>query len=276
MAGRCVAAPIPWVQLRPPLTHIIDNMSEQSRRGKSQRAGIEAPAPTRSERVLQAAAELLRTGGIDAVSTRAVAAAAGVQPPVIYREFGGKDELLDAVSQFVLESYLHSKRRRLQQASGDPLHYLRESWDRHVEFGLKHPDTYVLTFVQSRAGARSTAAAETIKLLEGAIARVADEGRLRMSVERATMLFHSAGIGTVLTLIAMPPDERDMQLSVLGRDNVISAICNDKKAAAAKSSPLTARAVALREAVRRADDTPLSPAERSLLLEWLKRLADRD
>ncbi|OBJ50911.1 TetR/AcrR family transcriptional regulator [Mycobacterium sp. 1423905.2] len=250
-------------------------MAEQTRRRKSQKTDIDAAAPTRSEKVLRAAAELLRTGGIDAVSTRAVAAAAGVQPPVIYREFGGKDELLDAVSHFVLESYLSSKRRRIQRASGDPLQDLRQLWDTHVEFGLTHPDTYVLTFVQSRAGAISTGAGETIKLLERAIARVADEGRLRMSVERATMLFHSAGIGTVLTLIAIPPDERDMQLSVLGRDNVISAICGEKKPAAAKSSALTGRAVALSEAVRRADQTPLSPAERSLLLEWLVRLADR-
>ena len=46
--------------------------------------------------MLEAAAELLRTGGVDAVSTRAVAAAAGVQPPTIYRQFGDKEGLLDA------------------------------------------------------------------------------------------------------------------------------------------------------------------------------------
>jgi AcrR family transcriptional regulator len=250
-------------------------MPGQTRRRKSTAAGVDASPPTRSEKVLQAAAELLRTGGIDAVSTRAVATAAGVQPPGIYREFGGKDELLDAVSHFILEEYLHDKRRRLLRASGDTVEDLRQLWDAHVGFGLEHPDTYVLTFVQSRPSPPSSGAAETIKLLEQIIARLGDEGRLRMSVDRATKLFHAAGIGTVLTLIAVPPEEREMALSVLSRDVVLSAISTTKNAAVTKSSSLTARAVALREAVRRAEYTPLTSAERNLLLEWLVRLADR-
>jgi hypothetical protein len=56
---------------------------------------------------------------------------------------------------------------------------------------------------------------------------------------------------------------------------VLAAIVNDKKPAAAKSSVLPARAVALRETIRRADHTPLTSAEESLLLEWLARLADQ-
>ncbi|MCV7095458.1 TetR/AcrR family transcriptional regulator [Mycobacterium kubicae] len=226
--------------------------------------------------MLRAAAELLRTGGIEAVSTRAVATAAGVQPPVIYREFGGKDELLDAVSHFVLADYIGSKRRRLLSASGDTLQDFRQLWDAHVEFGLSHSDTYVLTFVQSRPGAPSSGAAEAIKLLEQIVTKLADDGRLRMSVERATKLVHAAAVGTVLTLIAVPPEEREMQLSALGRDNVLSAITSKKSAVAAKSPVLTARAVALREAIRRSDDTPLTSAERDLLLEWLVRLANRN
>ena len=55
-----------------------------------------------TERMVRAAADLLQSGGIDAVSTRAVAAAAGVQPPAIYRQFGDKDGLLDAVARFVI------------------------------------------------------------------------------------------------------------------------------------------------------------------------------
>lgn len=225
--------------------------------------------------MLRAAAELLRTGGVQAVSTRAVAAAAGVQPPVIYREFGGMDELLDAVTRFTLEEYLRDKRRRLLRSSGDTLRNLRQLWDLHVEFGLANPETYVLTFGQPRVGKISAGASETIALLEQIIARLGAEGRLRMSVDRATKLVHAAGIGTVLTLLSVPPDERDSQLSPLARDNVLAAIVNDTKPAPPKSATLTARAVALREAVRRADDAPLTDAERNMLLEWLARLGDQ-
>ena len=44
-------------------------------------------------------AQLLNDGGREAVSTRAVAAAAGVQPPTIYRQYGDMQGLLSAVAQ---------------------------------------------------------------------------------------------------------------------------------------------------------------------------------
>src|SRR4051794_36006940 len=50
------------------------------------------------DRILQAAARLLAEGGREAVSTRAVSRAAGVQAPTIYRQFGDMQGLLDAVA----------------------------------------------------------------------------------------------------------------------------------------------------------------------------------
>src|SRR6476660_6104082 len=129
--------------------------------------------------MLRAAADLLQTGGIQAVSTRAVAAAAGVQPPTIYRQFGDKDGLLDAVAGFVLEGYL-AKKRLLTDASRDPAVELSD---------LR--DCYVLTLGQGRPGRTVPVAAETVELLTEVIGRLGDQGRLRMSVERATAYFRS-------------------------------------------------------------------------------------
>jgi AcrR family transcriptional regulator len=56
--------------------------------------------------LLRAAADLLSTGGAEAVSTRAVAAAAHVEQPTLYRRFGNKDGLLDVVIVFVIREYL--------------------------------------------------------------------------------------------------------------------------------------------------------------------------
>ncbi|HEY0937917.1 MAG TPA: helix-turn-helix domain-containing protein, partial [Trebonia sp.] len=47
--------------------------------------------------LVEVAAELLASQGPDAVTTRSVALAAGVQAPAIYRLFGDKGGLLDAV-----------------------------------------------------------------------------------------------------------------------------------------------------------------------------------
>ena len=61
------------------------------------------------ERLVKAAAELLIDGGKEAVSTRAVASAAGVQAPTLYRLFGDKDGLLDAVAAYGFADYLATK-----------------------------------------------------------------------------------------------------------------------------------------------------------------------
>ncbi|MGF2047081.1 helix-turn-helix domain-containing protein, partial [Enterococcus gallinarum] len=51
------------------------------------------------ERIIAAAADLLQDGGTAAVTTRAVAERASTQAPTIYRLFGDKDGLLDAVAE---------------------------------------------------------------------------------------------------------------------------------------------------------------------------------
>ena len=231
------------------------------------------PAASAAERMLRAAADLLRTGGIEAVSTRAVAAAAGVQPPTIYRQFGDKDGLLDAVAGFVLEGYME-KKRLLTDASRDPAVELRDLWDLHAEFGLNQPACYVLTFGQARPGRTVPVAAETVELLTDVIGRLGDKGRLRMSVERATSYFRSCGAGYILIQIATQPDKRDPELSSIMFYDLMAAISTDPKRKRSATPELPGRAVALREALRDKETLPLSQAERDLLAEWLNRLAD--
>jgi AcrR family transcriptional regulator len=237
------------------------------------RASSGRPRLTTSERVLRAAAELLRTGGVDAVSTRAVAAAANVQPPTIYRQIGDKEDLLDAVAHYVLQDYTRTK-RRVATATDDAAQDLRELWDLHVESGLNNPAAYAIAYGEPKPGRAAAAAVETIAILQDAIARLGAQGRLRMSVERATKLVHAGGVGIVLTLASEAPADRDMGLSVIARENALSAILNsDDSMPTAASVP--ARAVALGEALRAADHDLLTKAERALLVEWLGRLADQ-
>jgi AcrR family transcriptional regulator len=236
-------------------------------RGKSRNAGTEV-----AQKVLEAAAELLGSGGVDAVSTRAVAAAAGVQPPTIYRQFGDKQGLLDAVTGFVLQSYLQDKRRAA--VTDDPLQDFRESWDLHVNFGLTHPDCYILAYVQPRPGPMPSLARESFDILHQLIARIGDHGLLRMSVKRAVEFTHAAAMGLVLHQIRVAPDERDPQLSAIMRENAIAAIATEGSKRPAPSD-LSGRAVALREALLTGADGALTPAEKTMMAEWLDRLADR-
>src|SRR5215218_6472160 len=86
------------------------------------------------ERIVAAAAKLLATGGREAVSTRAVSAAAGVQAPTIYRQFGDMRGLLDEVASYGFSVYLRDKTAR--ERAEDPVDDLRLGWDLHVGYGL--------------------------------------------------------------------------------------------------------------------------------------------
>ena len=108
------------------------------------------------ERIVEAAAALLTEGGREAVSTRAVSAAAGVQAPTIYRIFGDKHGLLDAVAEHGFATYLVSKTS--SPPGGDPVQDLRRGWDLHVGFGLAHPAFYTLIYGEPRPGLESPAA----------------------------------------------------------------------------------------------------------------------
>jgi AcrR family transcriptional regulator len=229
--------------------------------------------PFPSDRVLRATAELLRTGGIDAVTTRAVATAAGIQVPRIYRQFGDKDGLLDAVTHHVVQQYLRGK-RQVVGASNDPVGDLRQLWNAHIEFGLDNPDCYVLIYSQPRPGRIRSAASETVALLQQAIARAGDQGRLRMSVRRATHIFHAGAIGVVLTHIAIAPDRREPELSAVVQEKTLSTILHDTSDEPNESSDLRARVVALGLAMRTSEDISLTSAESALLAEWLNLLAD--
>jgi len=227
-----------------------------------------AVADTTRDRIIEAAAGLLTEGGREAVSTRAVSAAASVQPPTIYRLFGDKQGLLVAVATYGFTTYMNSKTD--VEPSADPIEDLRAGWDLHVGFGLANPALYSLMYGEPRPGASPPAAIAAAAVLGGKIRRIAAAGRLRVGEDRAARLVHAAGCGTTLTLIAMPEDCRDPALSDMAREAVIAAITTDARTAAT-SGPVGA-AVALRAVLPQT--AALTARERGLLQEWLDRIAD--
>ena len=230
------------------------------------------------ERIVRAAAELLASGGREAVSTRAVSAAAGVQAPTIYRQFGDMRGLLDAVARQVLAAYVREKATRAPSA--DPLEEMRGGWDLHVAFGLANPAAYVLIYGDPASAAIAQAARDGEALLHALIERVAAAGRLRVSVPHAVHLVSAGARGVTLSLLSTPPESRDPRLSAAMRDAVLAAITvAPPSSAGVEDEPaparVAARAVALRAVLGEAPGA-LSPAERHLLGEWLDRLASAD
>jgi AcrR family transcriptional regulator len=229
----------------------------------------EKATPTR-ERILAAAADLLATGGTEAVSTRAVAAAASVQAPTLYRLFGDKQGLLDAVTAHGFEQYLAQKKNLTP--SNDPVEDLRRGWDSHVEFGLTHAPFYVLMYGVPRPEHRTAAAVEAHRILVGLLERTGAAGRLRLPPHTAANMVHAACTGVTLHLIATPQGDRDPDLSPRTREAILAAVTTDTGPAdAAEASPASS-ALAL-DASLAEQSHPLTTAESALLHEWLHRIA---
>jgi AcrR family transcriptional regulator len=238
--------------------------------------------PQPRERILRAAADLLAEGGREAVSTRSVSAAAGVQAQTIYRQFGDMQGLLDEVARRGLESYLADKQANL--ASGDPLEQLRRGWDLHVAFGLANPALYRLLYTDHRPGEGAAAMNEAYDILLQLVTRVAESGRLRMGVDAAAEMIQATGIGVTVTLIGAQEAGRlaDHQgLSESTRDAILAALVAEAEPTAPAVDTRAARgarhAVALKalldEPGEPGEDRPFTPGEHLLLTEWLTRLA---
>jgi AcrR family transcriptional regulator len=222
---------------------------------------------TRS-RIVDVAARLLREDGPAAVTTRGVAEAAGVQAPAIYRLFGDKDGLLEAVAEHAMTGFVTAKAAVVAAAAADdvdPLEDLRTGWRTQIEFGLANPALFRLLSDPDRA-LRSPAVASGKRVLEARVHRLAATGRLRVGEPRAVDLVQAAGVGAVTVLLATPPEQRDPGLADALFEAVLRQVLTDAPGPADDASAAVAfRAVA-------ADLDVLSEGERRLLTEWLDRV----
>ncbi|WP_405742174.1 TetR/AcrR family transcriptional regulator [Streptomyces sp. NBC_00028] len=222
-------------------------------------------------RIVMAAVELLEKGGPDAVSTRAVAAAAGMQAPAIYRLFGDKEGLLEAVAEHGYAQFLESKRAQLDPAPQDPVEELRRGWDLVVEFGVSRPELFA---VMNRATGRGPQAAHRagLEILHGRVRRLAAAGWLRVDEELAAQIIQATGQGAVITWHSTPEERRNPALLSVLRESMVAAVTRaEPTVPAAEAGPAPA-ARALRAALPENSDI-LSDAEQRLLHEWLTRLA---
>ena len=228
--------------------------------------GLAAGREQVRQRVIEAAIDLLTREGRDAVTTRRVAVAAGLQPPAIYRLFGDKDGLLDAVAEHGFAAFLAAK--HVDHDPVDPVEDLRAGWDLAVEFGLANPALYTLMYSEPARAASAAFKAGT-EILMGRIRRLAAGGWLRVHEELAAMIIRATAHGAVLTWLSLPEGKRDPALLTILRESMVTAVTSQRPAVQEPGPAGAARA--LRAALPA--QTTLSGAEQRLLGEWLDRLA---
>jgi AcrR family transcriptional regulator len=216
--------------------------------------------------IVAAAARILSEQGAQAVTTRAVALAAGVQAPSIYRLFGDKDGLIDAVAEHVLTTYAADKAAVAQHPGDDPVADLRGAWCAHVHFGLANAELYALINTPGRAP-RSPAITAGIDVLRTRLRRIASAGLLRVDEQRALEMIHAAGTGTVLALLHNPPHLRDLGLA----EAMFSAVTASILTTSLPMADTTANTLAITFLTIISDLPALTDAERTIMTEWILR-----
>jgi len=225
--------------------------------------GEESSLSTR-KRILDAALALTRSDGPEAATTRAVAAAASVQVPTIYRLFGDKQGLLNAAVEHAIATYVAGKSARA--LNPDPIQALRDSWDNHVQFGLENPRLFSIMSLNPQ----SPAAAEGLRAFSQLIRAVAKAGKLRTSEEQAVAMARAACVGLVTTLIADENPDPD-NISAATREAILAAVTNETGI----SQSITQQTAASTLRATLDEDDTLTKGERALLDELLERLSKK-
>ena len=200
--------------------------------------------PTPRARITEAAARLLREVGAGGVTTRAVAQAAGVPAPTIFRLFGDKDGLMDAVAEHVMATYVAGKVDGADP--DDSVLALRRAWASHVDFGLANPDLFVLLSTPGRVE-RSAATVAGIGVLHVRVARLAAAGLLAVPSRGRSTSSTQPAPGRCSRFSSRRPERRDPSLADAMLEAALGVVLTETPAP--PSSDLVALAIAFRAAV---------------------------
>ncbi|WP_121292902.1 TetR/AcrR family transcriptional regulator [Plantibacter sp. ME-Dv--P-122b] len=218
--------------------------------------------------LLQAAEEQLVAATDGEIATRAVCEAVGVTQPVLYRLFGDKRGLLDALAEVGLQRY--AARKAELEVSDDPAADLRRGWADHLAFARENPAVYRLMFAP-RPWTSSRAKDGVMTLLERTLSRCAAAGLLAVDVDVAATMLLAANVGLALDEIASPRPGRADTVADALRDAVLSGVL----VVSSETDALDPGAAARRQLRAQLDEGgsgPLLPEESALMRVWLRRM----
>ena len=165
------------------------------------RAPVQRRSAERLTRILDACADLLDEVGYDDLSTRAVAQRAGVPIGSVYRFFGNKRQMADALAQRNLERYTARVTERLKAAGdGDWQVAMDAVLDEYLAMKRTAPGFSLVDFgnqipVGTRGEPNTRVADRLTDLLSGYLDREPDDDLRRtflIAVETADTLVHLA------------------------------------------------------------------------------------
>jgi AcrR family transcriptional regulator len=107
----------------------VHSLLPETKRGGQMGLSEPTVAARPRERILDAATRLFYDKGIQAVGVNRIIADADVAPMTLYRQFGGKDELVAATIEQWSTHWLHWLTEQIDQHGDDPRARLAALWD---------------------------------------------------------------------------------------------------------------------------------------------------
>jgi AcrR family transcriptional regulator len=163
------------------------------------------------QEILDAAREMFVRDGFENVSMRKIAEKIEYSPTTIYLYFQDKADLLDCLCEETF-TRLVKKQTLLEQTVADPLERFQKGLRAYIEFGLKHPNHYKVTFMmpppldEPRSGVRSKELGQkAFAHLRNTLALCAERGLLEIGdLETTAQVTWAAIHGLTSLLIAHP------------------------------------------------------------------------
>ena len=97
--------------------------------------------------ILDAARQMFAEEGFERVSMRRLAERIEYSPTAIYLHFEDKDDLFKAVCEETFARLAQRLGKQRRQMRGRPLACLKAGLREYIDFGLKHPEHYIVTFM---------------------------------------------------------------------------------------------------------------------------------
>jgi AcrR family transcriptional regulator len=154
--------------------------------------------------ILDAASQLFVEEGYHRLTMRRLAERIEYSPTTIYLYFKDKNALLGAVCEETF-SRLAGKLERLQKTAGTPLGHLRDGLRIYIEFGLAHPNQYLVTFMSPSpamdgASFEGSAGSRAFDALRQSVRACSDNGDIHTADVEMTAQALWAGVHGVTSL----------------------------------------------------------------------------
>ena len=190
--------------------------------------------------ILDAASRLFVEEGYQRLTMRRLAERIEYSPTTIYLYFKDKTELLAAVCDETF-AQLATKLERLKVSATTPLGLLREGLRTYVEFGLAHPNQYIVTFMNPGSGQvqpefETSAGGRALDSLRQSVRACADSGDIHTaSVEATAQALWAAVHGMTSLLITEKGSPLAARQALV--DHLIDTLLAGLKAPATSARP---------------------------------------